>query len=423
MKSKNAEILCIGTELLMGDIVNTNAAFIAKKLTELGITMYHQTVVGDNPERLKDALSLAFSRADTVITTGGLGPTYDDLTKETIAKFFERKLVMDKKSLESIVTYYRNAKREMPASNVKQAMMPEGAVIFENPNGTAPGCAIDDGTKKIIMLPGPPREMEPMFEEKVVPFLLTGTDRILVSHNLHFYGIGESLLETKLHDLMKNSKNPTIAPYAKTGEVTLRVTALAYTKEDAEELISPVIEKIKETVGEYVYGIDVDNLQTAVVRTLEKKGLLLATAESCTGGLISKRITEVSGASSVFECGVCSYSNRIKNKILSVKENTLQEFSAVSSETALEMAKGIRTLANADIGVSVTGNAGPNPSEGKEVGLVYIGVDSDLRSEVFELNIKRRDRDLRELIRYLASSKALHLVLETAKLYPDKETV
>ena len=215
MASKRAEILCIGTEILMGDIVNTNAAYIAKELTNLGIAMYHQTVVGDNPQRLKESLALAFSRSDIVITTGGLGPTYDDLSKETIAAYFGRKLVMDEESLQSVVEFHQKLSIPMPENNKKQAMMPEGATIFPNPNGTAPGCAIEQDGKTAIMLPGPPREMAPMFDHYVVPFLLKDSGKVLLSHNLHFYGIGESLLETKLHELMEKSLNPTVAPYAK----------------------------------------------------------------------------------------------------------------------------------------------------------------------------------------------------------------
>ena len=417
MDSKRAEILCIGTEILMGDIVNTNAAYLAKELTNLGITMYHQTVVGDNPKRLKESLALAFSRSDIVITTGGLGPTYDDLSKETIAAYFGRKLQMDEESLQCVIEFHEKLHIPMPENNKKQAMMPEGSVIFPNPNGTAPGCAIEQDGKTAIMLPGPPREMAPMFDHYVVPFLLKGSGRILLSHNLHFYGIGESLLETKLHDLMAKSQNPTVAPYAKTGEVMVRVSAMAQDADEAEQMMKPVIQEIEETVGEFLYGTDVSDLQTAAVQALQQKGLHAATAESCTGGYVSKRLTEVSGSSSVFECGVCTYSNRMKRQLLGVKESTLQQFSAVSPETAAEMAAGARKLSGADIGVAVTGNAGPEPSEGKPVGLVYIAVDSDWHKEVFEMNINRRDENLRELIRYLSSSRAIYMLLKTAEQF------
>lgn len=416
MRQRSAEILCIGTEILMGDIVNTNAAYIAKELAGLGINVYHQSVVGDNPQRLREALELAFSRADIVITTGGLGPTYDDLSKETIAAFFGRELVMDQESLHRIECHFLRQNRPMTENNKKQAMMPQGCIIFPNNNGTAPGCAIE-GTgeqqgKTAIMLPGPPREMKPMFEESVKPFLLKDSDTRLVSHTMHFFGIGESMLESLLRDLMEHSLNPTVAPYAKTGEVQLRVTARVQNGEDAEALLQPVMEKIKEQVGGYLYGIDVGDLQTAAVHALKTNGLHVAVAESCTGGYVAKRLTDVSGASEVFECGVVTYSNRMKHQLLGVSQQTLDTFGAVSEETAREMAAGVRRLSGAEIGISVTGNAGPEPSEGKEVGLVYIGVDSLEMSRVFMLQVNRRDQDARETIRYLASSHALSLILK-----------
>lgn len=420
MKQRSAEILCIGTEILMGDIINTNAAYIAKELAGLGINVYHQSVVGDNPQRLKESLALAFSRADIVITTGGLGPTYDDLSKEIIAAYFNRKLVMDEESLHAIECHFLRLNRVMTDNNKKQAMMPEGCVIFANHNGTAPGCAIEgEGEqqgKTAIMLPGPPREMKPMFEQGVKPFLLKDSDTRLVSHTMHFFGIGESMLESILHELMEESTNPTVAPYAKTGEVQLRVTARVKQGEDAEALLQPVMEQIKEKVGEFLYGIDVGDLQTAAVWALKEKNLHVAVAESCTGGYVAKRITDVSGASDVFECGICSYSNRIKHQILGVKQETLDTFGAISEETAREMAEGVRRISGAEIGVSVTGNAGPQASEGKDVGLVYIGVDSDHFKKVFMLYVNRKDQDARETIRYLASSHALSLILKAVEL-------
>ena len=420
MKQRSAEILCIGTEILMGDIINTNAAYIAKELAGLGINVYHQSVVGDNPQRLKESLALAFSRADIVITTGGLGPTYDDLSKETIAAYFNRKLVMDEESLHAIECHFLRLNRVMTDNNKKQAMMPEGCVIFANHNGTAPGCAIEgkgeQQGKTAIMLPGPPREMKPMFEQGVKPFLLKDSDTRLVSHTMHFFGIGESMLESILHELMEESTNPTVAPYAKTGEVQLRVTARVKQGEDAEALLQPVMEQIKEKVGEFLYGIDVGDLQTAAVWALKEKNLHVAVAESCTGGYVAKRITDVSGASDVFECGICSYSNRIKHQILGVKQETLDTFGAISEETAREMAEGVRRISGAEIGVSVTGNAGPQASEDKDVGLVYIGVDSDHFKKVFMLHVNRKDQDARETIRYLASSHALSLILKAVEL-------
>ena len=420
MKQRSAEILSIGTEILIGDIINTNAAYIAKELAGLGINVYHQSVVGDNPQRLKDSLTLALSRADIVITTGGLGPTYDDLSKETIAECFGRKLIMDETSLKRIEEHFKRIGRVMTDNNRKQAMMPEGCVIFQNNNGTAPGCAIegkgDQEGKTAIMLPGPPREMKPMFEQGVKPFLLKDSDTRLVSRTMHFFGIGESMLETILHDIMQESQNPTIAPYAKTGEVRLRITARVKNGEDANKLIDPMIQQVKEKVGEYLYGIDIEDLQTAAVTALKEKHLHVAVAESCTGGYVTKRLTDVSGASEVFECGVCTYSNRMKQQMLGVKEETLNTYGAVSEQTAREMAAGVRKISSAEIGISVTGNAGPTASEDKEVGLVYVGVDSDNFKQVFELHVNRKDQNARETIRYLASSHALDLILKAVKL-------
>lgn len=414
-KIHSAEILCIGTELLMGDIVNTNAAYIAKELASLGINLYYQSVVGDNPERLRKSLDLAFSRVDTVITTGGLGPTYDDLTKETIAAYFGQKLVLHQPSYDRLCEYFVRNNREMTENNKKQAYMPEHCTVLENPNGTAPGCCIEQDGKTLIMLPGPPREMKPMFDHWAVPILTKDHEYTLVSRNLYFFGIGESLLESRLKELMVSSLNPTVAPYAKTGEVMLRVTAKVRDPKEADTVMAPAMEKIREAAGAYLYGIDVGNLQTAAVRLLKEKGLHVAMAESCTGGLVSKRITEVSGASEVFECGICTYSNRMKQQFLHVKEKTLQEFGAVSAETAAEMAEGIRAVSSADIGVSVTGNAGPGASEGKPVGMVFVGVSSKNYTSVISLNIRRTDEDAREYIRYIASSQAIYQIIEAAK--------
>ena len=269
----------------------------------------------------------------------------------------------------------------------------------------------------LMMLPGPPREMKPMFDHWVVPILEKETGTRLFSKNLYFFGIGESSLESRLRELMEQSTNPTIAPYAKTGEVMLRVTANAENKEQAERLMAPVLVEINRQAGEFLYGIDVDDLQTAAVRMLREKGLHAATAESCTGGLVSKRITDVSGSSEVFECGLCTYSNRMKENLLSVSAQTLEQYGAISAQTAAEMAAGVRRVSGAEIGVSVTGNAGPNASEGKEVGLVYVAVDSDWHKEVIELRLRRTDEDAREYIRWVASSNALNLILKTAKKF------
>lgn len=414
----SAEILCIGTEILLGNIVNTNSAVISRGLADIGVGLYRHTVVGDNPQRLKAALTEAFSRSDIVITTGGLGPTYDDLSKETIAEYFGIKLVPHKESEKRIQCFFTHYGRCMTENNLKQAMMPEGAKVLENHNGTAPGAIIEKDGKMAVLLPGPPREMTPMFEQQVIPFLRERSGRVLRSHCVYFFGIGESALEAELRSEIEGLENPTIAPYAKEGEVMLRVTASAQDEQQAEELMRPALAMLESRFPQYIYGVDVDNLQTAAVRALADKGLTVATAESCTGGMVSKRITEVAGSSEVFGCGVTTYANAMKEKLIGVSAETLAELGAVSAQTAAEMARGVRTLSGADIGVSITGIAGPGGgTPEKPVGLVYVGVDSKWHSEVLELKLARGYDSEREHIRHMASSHALNLILKTVREY------
>lgn len=413
-----AEILCVGTEILLGDIVNTNAVFLAQELARMGISVYHQSVVGDNSQRLKSCLQHSLEQSDLVITTGGLGPTYDDLTKETVADLFGLEMELNEESLRDIRAYFKKLNRPMTDNNIKQAMMPKGAIILKNENGTAPGLIVEGKGKAVVLLPGPPREMKPMFLHGVLPYLSRYIQGTFVSHNIHVFGIGEAQVESMLRDRMEALTNPTIAPYAKEGEMLLRITAGAETPEKADAMISPLIEEICGLLGEHVYGVDVGSLQTAVVQELSKRHLHIATAESCTGGLISKRITEVSGSSQVFDCGVCSYANEIKQRIVGVSEETLARFGAVSRQTAAEMAAGIRRLSHADIGISTTGIAGPGGgTPEKPVGLVYVGVDCPWHQEVLELKLSRDFPEERELIRWLASSHALYLALQTIRKY------
>ncbi len=417
IRSIKAEILCVGTELLLGDIVNTNAAFIARELARIGVNVYHQSVVGDNPGRLKEALSAALERCDLVVTTGGLGPTYDDLTKETVAQLFGLPMERNEESLSSIQAFFDKVGRPMTENNKKQALLPKGAYPLQNRNGTAPGVIVrqQDTGKMVVMLPGPPREMQPMFTQQVTPYLLKLTHSTLVSRTIHIFGMGESQVEATLRPLMEASRNPTVAPYAKEGEVQLRVTAGAATQEQARALIDPVVKRICDTLGDVVYGVDVGTLQGAVVQAYAAKGIKLATAESCTGGLVSKRITEIAGSSAVFDCGVCSYANEIKHKVLGVQQETLERYGAVSEQTALEMARGVRKLAGAQVGVSTTGIAGPGGgSAEKPVGLVYVAADWGEGSQVLQLHLSRNYPDERELIRHLAASHALHLALRAA---------
>ncbi|MDR2655876.1 MAG: competence/damage-inducible protein A [Oscillospiraceae bacterium] len=413
-----AEILCVGTELLLGDIVNTNAAFIAKELAFAGIKSFWQSVVGDNSKRLLESFNLALSRADVVITSGGLGPTYDDLTKETAAKCLGLKLELRPDLLENLRKIFARMGREMSPNNEKQALMPEGAHVFENLRGTAPGLAVTKNGKSIVMLPGPPRELEPMFSGQVLPWLaqMAGLGT-LVSHGVNIFGLGESAVEDRLKHMMENYSNPTLAPYAKTGEVLVRVTASAGAPEEAEKLIAPVLEEIKSRLDGYVYGIDAGSLQNALVNALKEKKLKIAAAESCTGGIISGRITEVPGASEVFGCGLCAYSNEMKSKLLGVNPGTLEKFGAVSAQTAIEMAQGVRELSGADISISTSGIAGPGGgTTEKPVGLVYIGYCTEKNYGALELHLGRGYADDRNLIRYLAASEALALALKLLRL-------
>lgn len=413
----NAEILCIGTELLMGDIVNTNAAFLARQLAALGIDIYHQSVVGDNDERLKASLELALSRADMVITTGGLGPTYDDVTKKAVAGCFGVGIVLHEPSMEKIRVVEEKMKHSV-ASNVLQAMVPEGSTVFFNDTGFAPGIALEKWGKTVIMLPGPPREMEPMFTGKVVPYLRRNSSDTIVSKTVHIFGMGESQVEETLRDIMTSGTNPTVAPYAKTGEVQVRVSAKAENAEEAEEMISPVLAEIRGRLGNVIYGIDAGNLQNAVVEALRQKGLKAATAESCTGGGVSRSITDIPGSSEVFECGVCAYSNVMKTELLGVDKDILNNFGAVSPETAKEMAKGVRALSGADIGIGVTGIAGPGGgSDEKPVGLVYVSVDSDMYRETKKLLLSRGHANERDSIRHLSVLNALSLILKATSAF------
>ena len=408
----SAEILCVGTELLLGDIVNTNAAYISRELAICGIACYYQSVVGDNPGRLAESLRLALSRADIVVMTGGLGPTYDDLTKETVASSFGLEMELHQPSLDRMKAFFSRINRTFTSNNEKQAYMPIGATVFDNDRGTAPGLAVEKDGKTVIMLPGPPGEMIYMFENKVKPFLLSRSSLVLVSHSIYIFGLGESAIESVLHDYMLEHENPTIATYAKTGEVQLRVTARASDIETANELIKPMIDEVSAMFSENVYGVDVDDMQTALVRALSEAGLTVAVAESCTGGLISARITDVPGSSAALLCGICSYSNQSKIDLLGVNPATLEAYGAVSEETALEMARGVRLRSGADIGISTTGIAGPSGgTEEKPVGLVYAAISTADKEEGLKLRLGRGYANERELIRNLACLHAMNLAL------------
>jgi len=396
IKFRSAEVLCVGTEILIGDIINTNAAFISSRLAALGINQYYQSVVGDNPDRLRRCIENALGRSDLLIMTGGLGPTYDDLTKETAARVMRRTLVLHERSFERLKFYFSNRGVVMSENNIKQAMMPEGSVVFDNNNGTAPGLSIEDeeAGKAIIMLPGPPREMIPMWNESVEPYLKSHSDLVLVSRNINLIGIGESSVEAVLAPLMKAAENPTVAPYCKEGEVRLRVTARVSDENEGYKLCEDMIEKIRESeIGKYIYGIDTD-LPTVLIERLRKKGLKITTAESCTGGRVAEMLTNIPGCSDVFDGGVVSYANRIKEQLLGVSHDTLEKRGAVSEQTAREMAVGALALTDADIAIAITGIAGPGGgSKEKPVGLVYIALAYRGEIEVRECHfIGSRDK-------------------------------
>ena len=409
----SAEILCVGTELLLGDIVNTNAAFLSSRLADLGINVYRHTAVGDNPERLRLALEAALLESDLVITSGGLGPTYDDLTKETVAMAFGREMYLHEESLERIEAYFKATGREMTENNRKQAMMPKGAVVFNNNYGTAPSLAIydEERNKTVVMLPGPPNELVPIFNEEIEPYLHERSSTVLVSKNVNIFGMGESAVETALEGLMQNAKNPTVAPYCKVGEVRLRVTASAQDTQTASKMCDEMIAKIKETaVGEFIYGVDAETLEKAVVDRLRERKLTLACAESCTGGLIAKRITDVSGSSEVFLGGCVTYANSAKEALVGVSHSTLEEFGAVSEQTAREMARGVRRALGADIGISTTGIAGPGGgSDEKPVGTVYVGISTANGDFVKKLSLSAMKS--RSYIRNVSVNHAFSLVL------------
>lgn len=393
-----AEILAVGTELLLGDILNTNAQYLARELATLGIEVYYQTVVGDNPKRLEDTIFNAFSRADLVITTGGLGPTEDDLTKETAAKYFGEKLVLDEKALNQIQVFFDRIGREMTVNNRKQAYVPENnSVVLYNPNGTAPGIIIEKNEKIIVMLPGPPKETMPMFENQVKPYLAKKQEYTFISRILRIASVGESAMEMKVKDLIDAQTNPTIAPYAKDGEALLRITAKAKDEEEAHRLIDPVAQALKERLGKSVYAEGETNMETEVSKLLVTQKKTIAVAESCTGGEISSRLVRFPGISEVFLEGCVTYSNEAKIKRLGVLEKTLAKFGAVSKETAMEMAQGIAETAGADIGIATTGIAGPDGgTEDKPVGLVYIGIYYNGKAEAKEFRFAGSRNKIRE---------------------------
>ncbi|MBU5486059.1 competence/damage-inducible protein A [Clostridium sp. MSJ-11] len=392
-----AEIISIGTEILLGDILNTNAEYLSKRLANLGVYLYHQSVVGDNAKRLEDELERAFSRSDLVITTGGLGPTKDDLTKEIGAEYFNISMELHEESYIKLTEYFKKQNRELTENNIKQAYFPVGSIILPNHFGTAPGCIINKNDKILILLPGPPKENIPMFENYVVPYINKLSNNTLISKTLRICGMGESMVATKINNIIDNQSNPTVAPYAKDNEVTLRITAKANNKEEGEKLIAPVENEIRNILGDNIYGINEDTLEGVVGEILIENNLTISVAESCTGGLLCGKLVNYPGISKVLIEGCVTYSNSSKMKRLGVSKSTLDKFGAVSEETAKEMAEGIAKASNSNIGISVTGIAGPDGgTTEKPVGLVYVGIYINGETFVKKLHLSGNRQTVRE---------------------------
>lgn len=409
-----AEIICVGTEILLGDILNTNVTFLSQRLAQRGISVYFHTSVGDNPKRLTQALKIAFERSDIVITTGGLGPTKDDLTKEVCFEFLQKEVQIHQPSFDKLIEFFGKRGLQVSEGNKKQAYFPKDSIIIENKRGTAPGCIIDE-EKCLIILPGPPKEMQPMYEDTVSKYLDKFSDYIFESEILRVAGLGESQAAEMLSDLL-DQKNPTVAPYAKEGEVIFRVTAKARNKKEAKELMKPTIEKIKKELKNSIYGYGETSLEEVVFELLKKKNLKISVAESCTGGLLSSKLINISGASEIFLEGIICYSNEAKVR-MGVEFDLIEKFGAVSSEVAEEMALKIANRSGAKIGISTTGIAGPSGgSKEKPVGLVFVGICINEKVKSFKMQLSGS----REMIRKQASIRALNLLrqeLESLEIF------
>lgn len=410
-----AEIIAVGSELLLGQISNTNARFISSQLAELGMDVYFHTVVGDNPNRLLESIKIAEERADLIIFTGGLGPTKDDLTKETIAKHLKKSLVMDDHALIYIEDFFKRMNREMTENNKKQALVLEGCTVLPNKHGMAPGMLLTTKNHAYILLPGPPKEMEPMFQFEAKPLLpkLLNEETIILSHVIRFYGIGEAELETKVQDLLEQQTNPTLAPLASDGEVTLRLTAKSKTEEDAWHKIELLQSEILKRVGEFVYGYNNDSLASILREVLVKNDLTIAAAESMTAGLFQSELAAIPGMGEALVGGMITYTETIKVQQLGVQQQVITDFGVVSSECAKEMAVRIKEKFHTNIGIGITGAAGPDGHGGQPAGTVWIAIALNNMAPVsYKLNLSgmrntNRLRAVKFTIHYL-----LHLLKE-----------
>jgi nicotinamide-nucleotide amidase len=408
----NAEIIAVGTEILLGEIVNTNSKYISEKLANIGINVYYQSVVGDNEARLTEIFSIAYKRSDLIILTGGLGPTEDDITKEVISKAIGKPLLEDKEVLKSIYKYFENTEYTVSENTKKQALVPEGAFVLENDNGTAPGILIQNNSKVIILLPGPPNEIVPMFNLEVIPYLKKTQTNILYSTTLKLINIGEAQVEEGLKDLISLQQNPTIATYAKIQETTIRLTAKSKNEKDAIEAIKPVKEEIYKRYSNYIYGENEETLESIIVNKLIQKNMTVSFAESLTGGMLCATLINYPTASKVLMEGLVTYSNESKVLRLGVKNDTLSKYGAVSKEVAIEMAEYVAKTSKTNIGVSTTGIAGPGGgSKQKPVGTVYVAVYINGKTKVQHFLIKGD----REKIRLSTTQKALNMIFEYIK--------
>lgn len=406
-KAYDTEIISVGTELLLGHVTNTDARDISEMLSKIGINVKYHTVVGDNPQRLRGCVETAKTRADIIITTGGLGPTCDDLTKQILAESFGLPLVEDKAERDGLYEYINYGKKYTD-NNFRQALLPEGCTVFHNNWGTAPGCAFQSGGKTVIMIPGPPKECDAMFRECALPYLRKLSGEQIVSHSVHIFGKGESAVDDMFADEMNAMLNPTMAPYAKECDCLLQITAKAASAEEAEEMIKPVMAHVCERLGEYVYGVDVDTLEESALALLTEKGVTFSAAESCTGGQIAKRFTDLPGASRAFKGGVVTYTNEAKAKLLGIDPALIDEKGAVSYEVAKEMAERVRALLGADIGVGVTGLAGPDGDGVHEVGTVFVSMAAADGTWVRELHLGTHRT--RSFVRQMAGNHAFDMM-------------
>ena len=385
-KSYNTEIISVGTELLLGHVTNTDARDISEMLSKIGINVKYHTVVGDNPERLRKCVETAKSRADIIITTGGLGPTCDDLTKQILAEAFGLRLVENKAEREGLYDYIRYGKT-VTDNNFTQAMLPEGCTVFHNNCGTAPGCGFEKDGKIVVMIPGPPKECNAMFRESALPYLHKLSEELIVSHSVRIFGLGESSVDDIFAEEMNRMTNPTMAPYAKECDCLLQITAKAKSVDEAEKMIAPVMEHVMQRLGDVVYGVDVECIEESVIKLLREKNMTFSAAESCTGGELAKRFTDMPGASAFFKGGVVTYTNEAKAKLLGIDPALIEEKGAVSYEVAKAMAENVRALLGTDIGVGVTGLAGPDGDGVHEVGTVFVSLAVEGETFVKELHM------------------------------------